>query len=363
MFARTIGQNRSWIWLILSLSACDPPAPQNALRAPELPPVPPLPASDDDPPTADRIALGAALFYDARLSGSGHTSCNACHLDKIAFQDNLIKSIPDRSYPSDRPTLERNTPSLYNLVYAPVFRWDGSDRDLASVMTFPFAEANMNLGYTIPDAQAQLKQRLTVDVPGYVPLFQRAYAEDLRALDDNAVWRLAGRALAAYLRRAVSRDSAFDRWNAGDDAAMSPGAVRGLAVFRTRGKCVVCHNGPFFSDFDFHNLSTSVPDKGGHREDEGRYLVTQQESDRGAFLTPTLRGVWDTGPYFHDGSAPGLRAVLRHKSSAAVTADPNRDALFREPLALSDGDIDDLLEFMRALRGEPVPVMAPPPLP
>jgi cytochrome c peroxidase len=275
---------------------------------------------------------------------------------RTGFQDGLLLSVPDRSYPSDRPTLTRNTLSFYNIVYAPVFRWDGSHTDLALVSAFPFSEANMNLGADVPSAEQALQHRLTVDVPGYVARFQDAYGTDLRQLDAVATWRLAGRAIAAFLRLAVSQGAPFDRWNAGDDGAMSASAVRGLAVFRdkTRGRCTYCHLGPFLTDFSFHNISSSPPDTSGQRADEGRYLVTGLDADRGAFLTPTLRSTYDTAPYFHDGSRPGLRDVLHHLASPAVTADPNHDAYFSTPLALSDGDVDDLVAFLAALRGQPV---------
>jgi cytochrome c peroxidase len=143
---------------------------------------------------------------------------------------------------------------------------------------------------------------------------------------------------------------------------MSADAVRGLDIFRTRGQCILCHGGPFFSDFAFHNLSTSPPDQNGQRADEGRFLVTGQETDRGRFRTPTLRSAYDTAPYFHDGSAVGLRAVLTHLASAAVTADPNHDAMFNQPLALSDQDMDDLIAFIAALRGQPVGDQIVPPI-
>jgi cytochrome c peroxidase len=346
-----------------AFSACGGSATAPALRVPELGPVPPLPVSADDPPSDDKIALGTHLFFDARLSGSGHSNCNGCHTYNGYFQDGLITAVPDRSYPNDRPTLTRNTLSFFNIVYAPVFRWDGSHTDLLAVLPFPFSEPNMNLGTDVPSAQAQLKQRLTTDVPGYVPLFQQAYGADLRALDPPSVWRLAGRALAAFVRKAVSRDSAFDRWNAGDDSALDASAVRGLALFRDldRGRCILCHNGPFFTDFGFHNVSSAPPRADGTRADEGRFLVTGAEADRGAFLTPTLRGAYDTGPYFHDGTMPGIRSVLRFLSSPGVVADPNHDRAFPTPLALTDGDIDDLVEFIKALRGTPVTDITPPP--
>ena len=328
-----------------------------ALRVPALGPVPDLPVSAGDPPTDAKIALGSMLYIDARLSGSGHTACASCHGYQTAFQDNLITPIPDRSYPNDRPALTRNTLSFFNIVYAPVMRWDGSQTNLASAMAFPWSEANMNLGTDLPSAQPVLQQRLTVTAPNYVPLFQQAYGQDIRTLTPDAVWTLAGRALAAFVRQAVSRDAPFDRWNAGDDTAMSSAAVAGLAVFQGKGRCIACHSGPFFTDFSFHNISSSPPESDGGRADEGRYDVTGVAADEGSFLTPTLRGAYDTAPYFHDGSEAGFFSVLDFLNSSAVTADPNHDPVFDTPLGLTTDDETNLVAFLTALRGTPVTVV------
>jgi cytochrome c peroxidase len=333
------------------------------LRAPELGPIPPPPEWPDDPPTPAKVDLGRYLFFDPRLSGSAQTSCTSCHTSVTSFQDSLITAVPDSAYPNAQPHLTRNTTSLLNIVYAPIFRWDGSHDDLIEVMVFPFSEPNMNLGQDAAAAQVALKVRLTVEVPGYVPLFEQAFGEDIETLEPPAVWRLAGRALGAFARKMVSRDAAFDRWNAGDDAAMNEAAVRGFELFRGRARCVSCHHGPFFTDFAHHNVSTSPPGLTGERADEGRFVVTGREEDRGAFLTPTLRSVYDTSPYLHDGSRLLLRAAIQHFASDAALADPNHDLLLEPLPALSDGEIDDLAQFLRALRGQPLgeDVVLPPP--
>lgn len=242
--------------LAVGLASCGP----KGLKVPELGPVPAMPEWPLDPPTPEKAALGEALYRDPRLSGSGRTSCDSCHIANTSVQDNLPLPTPDSSYPLDSPKVARHTPSLLNLVYAP-----------------------------------------------------------------------------------------FDRWNAGDDGAMSAAAVRGLELFRGEARCIGCHSGPFFSDFDFHNLSVSPPRADGSRADEGRFLVTHREEDRGKFLTPTLRAAWDTAPYFHDGSADRLLDVVAHFSSPEVRADPNHDALVDQPL--SPDQMDDLVTFMKALRG------------
>ncbi len=342
-------------------STQDPDA--SALRAPEHGPVPAPPEHADDPWTEAKANLGKHIFFDTRLSNSGKTSCNSCHLYVTSFQDNLQGGVPDSAYPHDSPALTRNTPSFLNMIYAPVVRWDGSHTDLVEVLAFPFAELNMNLGADVPSAQTKLKQRLTVDAPGYVGLFNTAFGQDITALPPADVYRLTGRALLAFIRVAVSRNAAFDRWNAGDDTAMTAKQIRGYQLFEGKAGCGHCHAGPLFTDFAFHNVSSSLPDGNGNRPDEGRYGVTHDPSDRGAFLTPSLRGVFATDPYFHDGSMITLQKVIRFKTSDAATQDPLHDPAFNKSHDLTDEEIDELVDFLRTLRGEDVASQITPPAP
>ncbi len=362
----------------LGLAACTdaanpldlPVDPATGLRIAALPPVPALPDWPDNPPTEAKKELGRALFADMRLSGSGNTVCGNCHLGPSAFQSGGPLDAPDRSFPAITPTLGRNTPSLLNLVYAPMARWDGAHfTDIPDLMVLPFAEPNMNLSrlavsageeIDVPAAQANLQRSLTVDIPGYVPLFQQAFGEDIAAATPARTWRLAGQAMAVYIRIAVSRDAAFDAWNAGDDGAITDAAKRGAALFVGKAKCVLCHSGPFLSDFKFHNVSTSLPDATGQRPDDGRFLVTGLDEDRGAFLTPMLRSAARTSPYLHDGSEISIAKVIEHFTSDRGHADPLNDLELLEPLRADE--IDDLVQFIKSLDGAPIPIadLAPP---
>lgn len=347
--------------------------PDTGLRLSLIPPVPALPDWPDNPPTDAKKALGRALFADMRLSGSGHTVCGNCHLPSGAFQSGGPLDTPDRSFPAVSPTLHRHTPSLLNIVYAPMARWDGSHfTDLPDIMVLPFAEPNMNMarlaptqGETIgvPEAQANLYRALTEEVPGYVGMFRDAFGEDITTATPAHTWRLAGEALAVYIRIAVSRDSKFDAWNAGDDGAISDAAKRGAILFAGDARCIECHVGPLLSDFKFHNVSTSIPDATGQRPDDGRYLVTGLDSDRGKFLTPGLRSAAKTSPYLHDGSQVSIAKVIAHFTGDRGPTDP-LDELEGLP-ALSDSQIDDLVQFIKSLDGAPIPIaeLAPPQLP
>ena len=341
--------------------------PVSGLRVPAHAPLPPVPDWADNPFNEAKRKLGRALFFDPRLSSSGNGNCPACHASFDAFQSGGIVDIPDRSFPNLEPKLTRNAPSLLNLVYAPVFRWDGSHgTNLYEQMALPFAESNMNLTPGIPAedvhhvdvplAQVELKRRLTEVVPAYIEWFDAAFDVDITEESLEDVWIMSGKALSIYIRGAVSKNSAFDRWNAGDDSAMSEAAVRGLKVFVGKGACNACHPGPLFSDFQFHNLSLSLPDENGVRPDEGRFGVTGNEEDRGAFLTPMLRSVTQTAPYFHDGSVGSIRRVMRHIASDASRKDPNYSPLLDRVQDLTDEEIEDLVQFLKALKGEELPI-------
>jgi len=366
------------IWTLLfsgfSFSACSEKSGNSemktgtrSLRLPGLGPVPPLPEWADNPATEEKKALGRLLFAERRLSGSGQAVCGNCHPSNADFQSNTPLDLPDRSYPNLAPSLHRNAPTLYNIVYAPMMRWDGSHFiDLADAMALPLAEANMNLtkgipasdphSIDVPSAQETLKERLTRgELRGYLPLYREAFGVDPLTLTKEEIWRLTGQALAVYIRIAVSRDAAFDRWNAGDDSAISEAAQRGVELFTGRARCVACHSGPLFSDFQFHNVSTSPPSADGTRPDEGRYAVTGIEKDRGAFLTPSLRSVARTSPYFHDGSQTRLLNVIRHKTSDMAKKDPLHDPLMAKPSYLTDAEINDLIAFLKTLDGKALP--------
>ena len=154
----------------------------------------------------------------------------------------------------------------------------------------------------------------------------------------------AAKALAAFVRTLRSGNSAFDRYEHGDQNALSEPAKRGLQIFRGKGNCIACHSGPLLSDEDFHNTGVSW---GKEPLDLGRYELTRRDADRGKFKTPTLRNVALTAPYMHDGSLATLQEVVEFYSKGA---NPNSH-LDREirPIQLAPTGRSDLGEFLRSL--------------
>lgn len=146
----------------------------------------------------------------------------------------------------------------------------------------------------------------------------------------------------------ISTNSPFDRFIAGDKAALSDSARRGLELFQGKARCVLCHNGPNFTDNKFHNIG--VPQTGPLKEDPGRYTVTKREADRGAFKTPSLRSVALTAPYMHTGSLKTLEEVMEFYNRGG-DAVPGKD-IFMSALNLTEQDMKDLVEFMKSLTGD-----------
>src|SRR5262245_10910677 len=310
------------------------PAPPGAgdLRYPQDLPLPPPPSDQANPPATARRHLGAELFFDARLSTSGFTSYTNYHVYNTHWQDNLVKPRPDTSQGTDFFTLPFNTESLLNIVFRPFFFRDGRTDDIGHAFTEPWIEDNQQLGKTRAAAAAKLASLLRAH-PAYVARFRRAFRRDIRSLDDEAVFDLAGKALAAFASQLVTRTSPFDRWNAGH-GTIPAAAEQGVALFVGKAGCARCHVGPNLSDGLFHNVSTSPPGLDGRRADEGRARVTGNPADGGKFLTPTLRQVVMTSPYFHDGSALTLADVLDHLNDG-TGLDPNHDPLVGTPLGFT----------------------------
>ncbi len=185
-------------------------------------------------------------------------------------------------------------------------------------------------------------------IKGYREQFQAVFGTDvnLQGLAE---------AIAAYERTVISTDSDFDKYVTGNKRAMTESAIRGMAVFKGKGRCLLCHNGPNFTDNQFHNLG--VPQVGPLKDDPGRYNVTRDEHDKGAFKTPTLRSIAETAPYMHDGAFATLEAAVDFLDEGGG-ANSNLSPLIKK-LGLSKGEKTDLVEFLKALSGEPIKFVMP----
>jgi cytochrome c peroxidase len=310
--------------------------------------LPPVPIPADNPPTAETIALGRRLFYDVRLSKDNSLSCASCHNPEDAFTDGRRLSLGVGGTVGIR-----NAPTLLNAAYAATLFWDGRAANLEAQSAFPIADpAEMNQPHAVSIS------KISSD-PSYQAEFARAFGPG--AID----FRKIQRSLASFERTLLSGNSAFDRYEYGGQMdALSPAAVRGLAIFRDkkRGNCATCHTVQqkyaLFTDGKFHDTGEGVNGE-GEFTDLGRFGQTKVDADKAAFRTPTLRNVALSAPYMHDGSLKTLKDVVDFYVGGGNSS-PYLDKEMK-PLSLSAQDKADLVEFMKSLTGDMPKDAGPPP--
>jgi len=249
----------------------------------------PMEIPAENPLTAEKAALGRELFFDQRLSGDGTRSCYSCHVCEKGLTDGLPRSIG-----AFGKQLPRSSPTLWNIGYHKEFYWDGRSPSLEKQAMAAWTGANM--GAKADEIIARLNQ-----LEGYRSQFQKVFGADANA--DNIV-----KAIAAFERTIITGDTPWDHWRAtsGDESRMSPEMRRGWNIFQAI-KCNNCHDGVLFTDFQFHNVGIGMDQK---EPDVGRFKVTNNPKDTGAFMTPTLRDIAKSAPYFHDGSVATLEEAV-----------------------------------------------------
>ncbi len=319
-------------WLFFSLAAVfflHPPLSEAASLVP-LPPAPPVPSNNLM--TKDKIALGKKLFFDPRLSVNGSISCAFCHVPMAGYADPKPVSLGVGGKRGGR-----NAPPVLNAAYFPLQFWDGRagslEEQALGPLTNPVEMANPNYRSIVLRLRRIREYRIW---------FLRVYGSPVN-IDHVA------QALSAFERTLVTPDSPYDRYLMGDKNALTASQKRGLALFRGKARCVICHNGALLSDFGYHNLG--VPQTGPLRIDVGRYAVTHDVSDKGKFRTPTLRNVALTAPYMHDGSLRTLQDVVEFYDRGGGKSPFVKDALV-VPLHLTSSEKKDLVQFLKSLTGE-----------
>jgi cytochrome c peroxidase len=322
--------------------------------------------------------LGRMLAFDKILSGNRDISCMSCHLPRFALGDTRSLAIgegasglgPDRVHP-ENVFIPRNAPPLFNLSFFDHLFFDGRvevDRagrfrtpahdqltpemmralELGAVSALPlFPVANRqemrgqsgeNELANIPDGDFQgvwaaLMERLGA-IPEYRQMFEAAYPG--QRFEDMS-FAHAANAIAGFLVDAFTLDdSPWDRFLRGDRDALTEEQLAGALNF-LNAPCATCHNGPVFSDDQFHNIALAqlgpgMGDGPSGRDDFGRLRVTGKPDDLYRFRTTQLRNVELTGPYGHAGQFADLADFIDHYS--------RNDEKLR---AYTDDDIPELL--------------------
>jgi cytochrome c peroxidase len=288
---------------------------------------------DDNPITPEKVALGKKFFWDKRWSASGTVACASCHRPDHGWSDPRRFSIDFEGKPTPR-----HAPTLVNRLFSDQQHWSGVRASLEE-------QAGKDVNKTDEKMMAQLGT-----IAEYRHQFRAAFGRDF---DPEGV----AQAIAAYVRTIVSGDSPYDRFQAGDRGAMSESAQRGLRLFEGKAMCSRCHAGFNFTGENYRNIGVGMT---ASQPDLGRYTVTGDDSDRGAFKTPTLRDVAKRGPYMHDGSEKTLEDVIAYYDRGGVK-NPWLSTDMK-PLTLTAQERADLVEFMKALTGRIDPEVSRPPI-
>ena len=336
---------------------------------------------DNTPPwnqlNNEGATLGRVLFYDKKLSANHTIACASCHQPQRYFTDGLAQG-------QGLGVTRRNTPTVLGNAYGPWRFWDGRKDSLWSQALEPIEHVDEH-GFSRNQVYDYILSEYRDE---YQSVFGKI--DDLNADRQTAVFVNVGKALEAYQRRLRFTPSRFDRYvdalgngePADENVQLTNPELRGLRLFMGRAACASCHNGPLFSNFEFHNTGAPEPDE--NSVDLGRYIGIEllrkdefnclsrwsdAEPDQcdeltflkkqgpelvGAFKTPSLRNVAETAPYMRGGQFATLDDVVAHYNDPVPPfydreQHPNRPHFDILPLGLSNEQLDDLVAFLSTL--------------
>jgi cytochrome c peroxidase len=311
----------------------------------------------ENPVTPEKVALGRKLYFDTRLSMDGTVSCATCHDPAKGFSDGRKVSTGVGG-----KTGTRNSPTVLNAVFNEFQFWDGRAGGLEDQAKGPMVNP-VEMGM----ASHEVVSAAVAKVPEYKAEFQKVFGRDP---DIDAIVQ----AIASFERTVVSGNSKVDRFLAGDKTALTEAGQRGWVLWNGKARCNTCHalgeSTPNLTDNKFHNIGVAAKNKdfaglarraaavkdpaelAFHPEftELGRFVVTRQPKDIGAFKTPGLRDIALTGPYMHDGSEATLMDVVNFYDRGGEP-NPYLDGGV-VPLKLTEQEKQDLVVFMESLTGE-----------
>ena len=293
----------------------------------------------DNPVTAEKVALGHALYFDSRLSQAGNISCNSCHNLDTYGVDNKPFS------PGDAGELGgRNSPTVLNAAFQFVQFWDGRAKDVEEQAGGPILNP---VEMSMPDKDfviTRIKQ-----IKGYQPLFAAAFPGQPDPINYDNVQK----AIGDFERKLVT-PSRFDEYLAGDENALNAHEKAGLQNFMD-ANCTMCHSGSLLggSMFMKFGLASNYWDyTHSAKVDEGRYEVTKNDPDKFIFKVSQLRNIEKTYPYFHDGSTANLEEAVRIMAKVQLDND------------LTQEEVENITTFLKTLTGQvPAELAKVPPMP
>ncbi len=278
--------------------------------------------------------VGRELFFDARISASGNTSCASCHRPELGY---VVTDAHPRN-DSGKGTSRKSQP-LIGLGHAgkALVGWGGRSATLEAQAKASIATGSMSMRETGTPVKVEVIEERVQSDPHYAAEFNAALPGRRIDVDTIAL------ALAAFERTLEPGIAPFDRWIAGDETAIAESAKRGFVLFTGKAGCAACHGGWQLTDDQFHDIGTTTTD-------EGRGKETKDATLNFAFKTPTLRSVALRAPYMHDASIATLADVVRHYEKGGIDR-PSRSPKLTA-LQLTETERRDLVAFMDTLTGQ-----------
>ncbi len=324
--------------LFLHCGAMEEPSEPAPMAWPEIAGYEEMVVPADNPMSEAKVALGAQLYYDQRLSGDGNRSCYGCHLEENGLTDGRATALG-----AFDKQLTRAAPTMWNVGYYDALYWDGRSTALEKQVKGAWSGGNMGASGndgapSMDDICATLNE-----IPGYAEQFQEVFGGP--ATPDSVAY-----AVAAFMRTIVTttENSRYIAFQNGDEAALNDQEKRGWMIFSEKAKCTNCHDGRLLADKQYHNVGIGMD---AESPDIGRSNVSQDEQDTGAFKTPSLFDISKSAPYFHDGSV----ATLEEAVDLMLSGGKENEWLDEENLAdaknadISDEEKADLMAFLEAL--------------
>ncbi len=279
-----------------------------------------------NPLTEEGFQLGRKLFYDGRLSKDGNFPCASCHQQFAAFatfDHNL-------SHGFDNQFTQRNAPGLFNMAWLKEMHWDGGVNNIEVQPLAPITAPN-EMAEDINNVISKLQQDAN-----YPRMFKAAFGDE--TINSQRMLY----ALTQFVASLVSADSKYDRVKQGK-ATFTADEQAGYTIFQA--KCTGCHTEPLFTDNSYRNTGLTVD---AYLRDYGRMRITRKSEDSLKFKVPSLRNLFLTFPYGHDGRFISVGSVLNHYSDG-VQDGPTVDPLVKNKIPLSVLDKHYLQIFLRTL--------------
>ncbi len=365
-----------------------------SLSLDSLPPLPSDPSNHvaDDPAAAE---FGHRLYFDTRLSSNKQVSCASCHQPDLMFTDGIPLAV-------GADIGSAHTPSLVGLAYSPWFYWDGrKDSQWAQALApleakHEHASDRVQLLHLIAGdtTYRAMYENVFGSLPANLRLPESASPNGDKEQQDNwnkldsetqasvsRIFSNLGKAIAAYERKLMPGVAKFDEYArqlahgsaTQQDQTLNNSEIAGLKLFIGKAQCATCHNGPLFTNHEFHNTgilaaSGQLPTMGRYdgirisRDDpfncQGEFsdaetsdcveLRFARDSNDlvGAQKTPTLRNIALTAPYMHTGQMANLRQVIEHYDDAPSSMLSHNEA---KPLRLRAVERRQLESFLLTL--------------